>query len=437
MLNQIARGFEMQVMTAQSTPIPPIAHIQLNNYMSAAVGGNDKDIKIKADAIMDLQKLMSSSKGREELIDVITSFTDDSEVKRLITQSINQGIEIGFSNPPLNTAGPIAYSVNPQFEQDSLDKRLHYAAKTSVALLDNDPKKKIIQQCIKELKKPQSRLDSSISGFGSRVVGAFEIAGNAISGRTENRELHRAAVDMVLSSCLPNTIEIGGCQSGKDRYGALVVTADTYKAYAQKYESLPPAFGTKQFQQLDDEKKNFLNTTFAEHWLSGYRQDVADRNTPGASGLKNNSEILTNDQRKAIREGIAEKIKEAGGSNFSDPDKLLEQYISGKIKIDKIKERGFLMVAHLEAFDPEVSHELSNLNKHELKEEEILSIRTEMSTDTNFLPALKHLPTHHGDNAEFNAPSQTKQEGLAAKSSQMVTIEADNENSTKPSGPSH
>jgi hypothetical protein len=356
--------------------LQPIHYIQLNNYMSAALGVNDKDIKIKADAVIKLQNM-----DKETLIASIASFTTDDDVKQLIRESIGQDFMIGFSNPPLNAVGPIAYSVNPQLEIKSLEKRLNYARTQAARLENDDPRQHIMHQCIKELEKDQLRLDSGVSGLRSRALGAFEIVGNSFFGRTKNLALHKAAVDMVLSSYLPHIIEIGGCQSGKDRYGALVVTADTYKAYVEIYKKLPPAFGSPDFKRLPDEEMKFLNTTFAKHWLSGYRQDVADRNTPGASGLKNNKQILTNDQLKAIREGIVERIREQpslkkakkvlGEENTLSREQqaILKAYIE-KGNIASIKNAGLLKgVEYLEAFDPKVSHKLSSLNKAKLGKE--------------------------------------------------------------------
>jgi hypothetical protein len=187
--------------------------------------------------------------------------------------------------------------------------------------------------------------------------------------RATNDELHFAALDMVLSSRI-NTLEIGGCQSAKDRYGAVRITAQAYKAYVEKYKELPPAFGSKEFEDLSWSKKSFLKEQFARAWLSGIGQEIAARNTEGATGLKNNTQILTQEHQLTIRQEIAVQIK----SKLSECSDLtlqqqstiaaqVDQYIKdGKYPSDAIKKIAPAL-SYFEAFDPKTSNKLANLNK--------------------------------------------------------------------------
>ncbi len=397
---QIAEGIKLNSLNGASTQ--PLSGMVLNNYGSAHnffSNDNRKFIQTKERALAEIKENWGKYYSQVEAL-----LGNNEIAKKNLAASfpIQDKPQMGFINRALNGFGPISISVNKKTEIASIEQRIAQAKKFTPSS-END--KNIIEQCIKSLESyKDQKKQTANAGWRSTFdlkswvrffAGIPEALGAAIwNQRTENAELHSAAIDMVLSAKI-NSLEIGGCQSAKDRYGAVRITAQAYKAYIEKYHELPPAFGSKEFKDLSDDKKSYLKEQFAKAWLSGIGQEIAARNTEGATGLKNNTQILTTEHQLTIREEIVKQLKAKLATNI-DPalEKKLDDYQkTGKSypakEISAIEPK----LNYFEAFDPKTSHKLSNLNKFD--KEEVESFVRQVSSESTY----KRDP-----NAELNAP---------------------------------
>jgi hypothetical protein len=421
---QIAEGIKLNSLNGKRTQ--PLSGMVLNNYGSAhnfISNDNRKFIQTKERALAEIKKNWAEYYSQVEAL----LGNNKIATTNLAASFPKEGTpQMGFINRALNGFGPISISVNKKTEIASIEQRITQAQNY---LKNNNPSehdKKIIEQCIKSLEaykvqKEQTATAGLFSMFDLKswvrfFAGIPEALGAAIwNQRTANAELHSAAIDMVLSAKI-NSLEIGGCQSAKDRYGAVRITAQAYKAYIEKYNELPPAFGSKEFKDLSDEKKSYLKEQFAKAWLSGIGQEIAARNTEGATGLKNNTQILTKEHQLTIREEIVKQLKDKLGTKI-DPalEKKLDDYQkTGKSYPAKEISAIAPKLNYFEAFDPKTSHKLSNLNKFD--KEEVESFVRQVSSESTY----KRVP-NEDLNASFAAPQTTKPLDTSKQPSEKLT----------------
>ena len=384
LLYQMAEGMKLNALAGNN----PLSGMVLNNYGSAHnffSNDNRQFIQVKAEALEEIKNNWAKYYPQvKELIGKNDKILECFEKSFPPTQSPR----MGFINRALNGFGPISISVNKKLEIQSITDRVNQAKEH----LQNDsiPNKnsKIIEKCIESLEQYKSQKEKianagwsstfdlkSWQRFFSGILEAFDASRKK---RKTNSELHFAAIDMVLSAQI-NSLEIGGCQSAKDRYGAVRITAQAYKSYIEKYNELPPAFGTQEFKNLNNEKQKYLKEQFAKAWLSGIGQEIAARNTEGATGLKNNTQILTLEHQSTIREEIVKQLKEQLQKEANYQKMTAEEQSNLIEKLNNYQKTGKKYPAaeisninpkltYFEAFDPNTSNKLSNLNKFDEKE---------------------------------------------------------------------
>jgi hypothetical protein len=196
----------------------------------------------------------------------------------------------------------------------------------------------------------------------------MSIAVNRYIGSVSNSALHKEALKLNLINLI-DAADIGGCQSAKDRFGALLCLTRAQEDYIDRYGAAPPLYGLLGFipgfinlfypffKNYTDERQAYLKERFAEHWVSGALQYVADANAPGAVGLKNNSQVVP----AAYREAVNQKVEEQIMAHYKN---LIEALKANPDNINDILKNSSDMkqIQYLTLCFPAVSEQLANIN---------------------------------------------------------------------------
>ncbi len=332
-LYQIAQAIVAQQfvheLNKKTLTVPPV--IMVGNYMSRSTsmlkfGTNNRAVDIRSAVINDI-----SNKGLAlDEFDQLNSF-----IEQLKGNKLASSVSIGGKN---QSAIPV------YFTQQGVNTARHYSKSA-----DASPLLEIAQKIGKTDNDQNTDMDTinklivsiKASEQTSREKSFFSQARSVISGMRgrvqSNEELYREALKILLVQEMGGAV-VGGCQSAKDRYGVLRLTALTIQEYMEKKKVVPPAFGSKAYKEMSSEDRILLDQIFAKHYLAGHAQFVSNANTPGAAGLKNNNQILAISQRAAVMTAINNERK-------AEPSPS--------------KER----VLQLKALEPDESDKLSTLNK--------------------------------------------------------------------------
>jgi len=366
---------KVQSMNGQKLSRPPV--VMVGNYMSDAskrLGGDAPAIKVRAKIIKGFAK--QGITGND--LSILNNFMAGMGSK---TQYESGALGGGNKTESTSTA-----SIPIYFSQQGLNAVRYYASSSDARPLikiaqsfatnlgsDCETQKNDIKALITAIEHAERKKPGILGG----IIAGLKMAMRMVMGidpLQENEALHREALKIVLAQRMDGA-NVSGCQSGKDRKGAVELTVAAYNDYIDKYHEAPPAFGSKEYRALGEtidlqalsesgltslttedidagklvqaanqEKKDFLDKQFAKHWIDGSAQFVAEANTAGAAGLKNNNMILPAAQRAAVVTAInAEKAR----INEKDP---LTDYDQNRLVV-------------LDALLPEASHELAELNK--------------------------------------------------------------------------
>lgn len=212
----------------------------------------------------------------------------------------------------------------------------------------------------------------------------FSMAMNRFGNNYTNFPLHKEGLKINLLNLIGG-VDVGGCQSAKDRYGSLMCVTRAQEDYIAYYGQAPAAFGLLSlipralnlipaalnlalrlvgvktnfsfFPNYTAERHQFYKQKVAEHWVSGAMQYVAQSNSPGALGIKNNPQIIPSAFREEINSHIEEKILEHL--------KNLSQNINDETNPEKeLSERvDFKKIQYLMMCFPAVSEQLAGINE--------------------------------------------------------------------------
>lgn len=328
MAQAIVAAQKAQQINQPGQPTESPSVIMIGNYMSKSsksfvgkilgalgFGTDDKTIKVREEVISEMSSKGLDDRQLQKLKGYVKELGGNSEVIQKIGGNDPQSIPLVFNQQGLNSA---------RAASQNSDNRIVEIARQHIQTKP-DP---IIEQLIQAIDNAKQKIEST-KGFSSEVAAIISAKNSDFA---ENTELHQEALKIVLVQQMGGAF-VGGCQSAKDRFGALATLARTYDQYIAETGQIPPVFGSKEYNE-DTKIQERMDRIFAEQWMSGVAQFIASSNTPGAFGLKNNEEILTNGQRQAIERAVAAKIKD-------DPSQK-DIYIS---------------------FLPSVSHKLAGLNK--------------------------------------------------------------------------
>lgn len=219
----------------------------------------------------------------------------------------------------------------------------------------------------------------------------LSMAMNRSGNNYTNFPLHKEGLKINLLNLIGG-VDVGGCQSAKDRYGSLMCVTRAQEDYIDHYGQAPAAFGLLSlipralnlipaavnlalrvvgvktnfsfFPNYTAERHQFYKQKVAEHWVSGAMQYVAQSNSPGALGIKNNSQIIPSAFREEINSHIEEKI-------LKNLIKLSQEISGAENPADALSESVYLkQIQYLTMCFPAVSEKLAGINEGVKKDPE-------------------------------------------------------------------
>lgn len=270
-----------------------------------------------------------------------------------------------------------------------------------------------------------------------------------------NFPLHKEALKLNLISLIDGA-SVGGCQSAKDRFGSLLCFARAQEDYIATYGVAPPAYGLLGFipgfmnvigkglsfvfaplsplvaplrpvaallrplsaliDNYSPERQIFFKDRFAEHWISGAIQYIADANAAGALGIKNNAQIIPAGYRNVIEQKIEEKIKSCYDNLVQGLAKLTtEEEITASLKENEHLKELQLLTLLL----PRVSEQLAKINeavKKTPEEAEKLHQKIITKSEEYIMPILENIFKMGGNHTELSPEKRVFLESYIKKS---------------------